>query len=105
MIKITIFHQILLLQFIDMQKWAIEPKSTPENDHIHTAKNCTAMNSRILFWFKMIKITIFHQILLLQFIDMQKWAIEPKSTPESDHIHLTQELHSYEFQNTLLVPK
>ena len=52
MIKITIFHQILLLQFIDMQKWAIGPKSTPESDHIHTAKNCTAMNSRILFWFQ-----------------------------------------------------
>ena len=92
MIKITIFHQILLLQFIDTQKWAIEPKSTHENDYIHIAQNCLAMNCRILFWFKMIKITIFHQILLLQFIDTQKWAIEPKSTPENDYIHIAQEL-------------
>ena len=52
MIKITIFHQILLLQFIDTQKWAIEPKSTHENDYIHIAQNCLAMNCRILFWFQ-----------------------------------------------------
>ena len=38
-----IFHQILLLQFIDTQKWAIEPKSTHENDYIHIAQNCLAM--------------------------------------------------------------